>query len=99
MTLYRTVLPPVDSQFYGTGSYTPTGKYRPSGLYTPVEEAIEMIREVAYPELQKDGTVVVIFEADDEYELAETVKDLESELNAMQYWQHLTIERPMEVPS
>jgi hypothetical protein len=95
---YRTILPPLDSQFYAAQP-SENGWAKPweSTIYTPLEEAMEVIRGVAYPSYQEDGSIAVIFEAEDLYELAEMVKGLENELNANGYWQHLVIDRPVEV--
>lgn len=104
MTTYRTVLPAPDGRFYGVQQ--DNRRNVPGGwsaaprtiTYVPVEECVEKIREVGYAYLRPNGEIVVEFETDDPYELAVTVKDLESELNAYQYWQTpLIIERPVPV--
>lgn len=62
-----------------------------------VYEAVERIREVAYPREVTGAHVVVDFDEDDEYDLAIRVSDLERELQAAQAftWE---VPRPARIP-
>lgn len=62
-----------------------------------VYEAVERIREVAYPREVTDARVVVDFDMSDEYDLAMRVTDLERELQAAQglNWE---VPRPTRIP-
>lgn len=100
MTKYRLKLPLPDAQWFGSMQRHVYPFVAPEPVtYVPTEEAVEKIREIAYPELVDDGIVVEFEVEGDGYELATMVRDLEDELNAGGYWQTiLHLDRPEEVP-